>query len=1117
MTEKLRKYDADDITGFRRDLEKIRAKPTLFIGPTDGAGIFTILREPVDNGTDEARAGRNNFIGITIEGPQGPFTVYDAGVGIPVTVHKKMGINTLTHVVSNLQSSGKMKVDGAYKSAVGCFTGDTEIRLLSGKTLTMEQIYHRWTKNEKDIPVMSYNLKEKRLEPSVISFAQIAKTTRHIAHVHLDDGSVIKCTYDHPFYVNRGGSIKKIEAENLRQDDSLVSTYYGEDRDGYLTQTQDGAPKLVHRLVGHFYNSVTPGIEEVHHRNENKRDNRPGNLEILTKADHQREHSESRSIFGREKIMETQAGLRKRNSRAFSKQNTDPDFIEASQKAKFVRVASRVVARELPLTGESYEKVRCANEPSWKRAKRYFSSPDILWSRAKDHVSTLESRVGISSNAEDSLFDLKFKVGLTPKDASQQKNWIKSIKVWSEALLVCPSPEDATPQEFNRRSKSTAVVFGRYAQLSRYTSLKKLKLHVLHGQALELFEDQSQEAQDRRMYRAEAKLRTPESLRKMVATFVASARRVKGPLTEKAYTRVKASCAPQWAFALAILDFLHGEVDVEDFVAKFNHRVVRVLLKKYTNAVPVYDVTVDNTHTFFVNPGVLVSNTHGVGLKATNALSTTFEVWTFRKESGGWHYTKFEKGVEKVEVKRVKAPPLKVEKGTIIRFTPDPKIFGKHKLNVKDVVQWATMTSYMNPGLKIQLTAAGKTKVWVSKDGIKAYLKDRVTTLKAEMFSKKVITHTSSSLEMALAFTDLEGPNVEFFTNTVRNVEEGVHADDVYRALFDSLKPFVKLKKAKGGKGKDNKFPFTPSDLRDGLLGVVNYKIDAPQFDSQTKEKLVDQRVKGACYDESFKVFATFWKENGKLAKDLVARASELRSKTADFLKDKKLVKTVKGLAKGINAKLAGIVGNAPLEKRELLLVEGDSAGGGLKRARNRSFQAVFPLKGKPLNVAEAAADKVSANKEAMGILAALGVQLDGKNAGSIKYGKVICFADADADGSHINTLMLALFHKYTPHLFKNGNIYVIKSPLYKCTYKDKVYFGMTKDEIYEQLGTQKCDISYLKGWGEVDEDDLKTVALDPKTRQLYRVVPSDKKGSLDFELLMGKKPEYRKKLLGVN
>jgi DNA gyrase/topoisomerase IV subunit B len=509
--------------------------------------------------------------------------------------------------------------------------------------------------------------------------------------------------------------------------------------------------------------------------------------------------------------------------------------------------------------------------------------------------------------------------------------------------------------------------------------------------------------------------------------------------------------------------------------------------------------------------------THGVGIKATNALSSQFEVWTYRdnKKEGekGWYYTKFERGVEKVPVKKSSGPGkvMKADAGTVIKFTPDPKVFGKHKLEMKQLVQWAKMTAYMNAGLQIRIAYNGSTKDFKSKDGIKAYLKDRIEALKATPFSKKHIFHNSETLELALSFTDVEGSQVEFFTNTVRNVEEGVHADDVYKALFDSLKPYVKVKK-----GKDSKFPFTPTDLRDGLLGIVNYKIDAPQFDSQTKEKLVDQRVKGACYEEAHKVFVQFWKDNKSLAKDLIVRATELRNKTSDFLKDKKLVKNVKAATKGISAKLAGIVGNAPVEKRELFLVEGDSAGGGLKRARDKSFQAVFPLKGKPLNVMEAQKDKVNSNKEIVGILAALGVQLDGKNAGAIKYGKIICFADPDVDGMHINTLLLSTLYKYTPNLFKNGNVYVIKSPLFKAKYKDKVYFGMTKEELYEQTGSKKIDITYLKGWGEVSEVDLIPVALDPSSRKLYRVVPSDKAGSKEFELLMGKNPTYRKQLLGV-
>lgn len=522
--------------------------------------------------------------------------------------------------------------------------------------------------------------------------------------------------------------------------------------------------------------------------------------------------------------------------------------------------------------------------------------------------------------------------------------------------------------------------------------------------------------------------------------------------------------------------------------------------------------------------------THGVGIKATNALSKEFEVWTHRADAGGWHYTRFEKGHEKVAVKKCKpseAPDfanvkLKVSKGTLIKFSPDPKFFGKSKISLPDVVRWARMTSYMNPGLNIILHAGGKSKEWKSKDGIKDYLNDRVEKLGATLFSKKTIFHNSSTLEMILAFSDVEGSQVEFFTNTVRNVEEGVHAEDVYRALFDSLKPYLKVKEAKKSKAKKPKkksagpkYPFTPSDLRDGLLGLVNYKIDAPQFDSQTKEKLVDGRVKGVCYAEALDVFAAFWKENAKLAKDLIQRATSLREKTSDFLKDKKLLKNVGAAKKAVISKLAPVLGKVPAEQRELFIVEGDSAGGGCKRARDKSFQAVYPMKGKPLNVMDAKQDKINNNAEVTGLLAAIGADEKGKGGvPSLLYGKIIIMADPDVDGSHITCLDFATLWKYRPDLFKNGHIFVVKSPLYIAKKSGKVFFGDTKDEIYDKAKTKNIDITYIKGWGEVNEADL-DIALSPSMRTLYKVGPPKTNGV--FEAIMGKKPDARKKLLGVS
>lgn len=519
--------------------------------------------------------------------------------------------------------------------------------------------------------------------------------------------------------------------------------------------------------------------------------------------------------------------------------------------------------------------------------------------------------------------------------------------------------------------------------------------------------------------------------------------------------------------------------------------------------------------------------THGVGIKASNALAEFFEVWTYRDDSGGWHYTRFEAGKEKVAVTK-KKPKGSEKKGTIIHFKPDAKIFGKSKLRISQVATWMEMTSYMNAGLELILHYKGKTKKWKAKNGIKSYLDKRIEELNATPMSKKFVFHNTNTMEVVLSFTDVEGSQVEFFTNTVRNVEGGVHEDDVYKALYDSLKAITggtekakKAAKAKKTKSRRSRTKassgpqFTSADVRDGLLGIVNYKIDAPQFDSQTKEKLVDERVKGACYAEALKMFTDFFAVNAKLAKDLIARATLLRAKTASFLKDKKLVKNINAARKGMNAKLAGIKGNCPVNERELFLVEGDSAGGSAKQARDPSFQAVYPLKGKPLNVMETAQDKINNNDEIAGVLAAICVDTSGKaKKPEPMYGKIILLADADVDGSHINTLLMGVKYKFARNLIEDGHVYTVRSPLYKGNKGTEVFFGMTKEEVWEQAGS-KVDITYLKGWGEVSPEDL-GIAMDPAKRTLIRIKASDKKGNAEFERLLGKKPEFRKQLLGV-
>lgn len=503
--------------------------------------------------------------------------------------------------------------------------------------------------------------------------------------------------------------------------------------------------------------------------------------------------------------------------------------------------------------------------------------------------------------------------------------------------------------------------------------------------------------------------------------------------------------------------------------------------------------------------------THGLGIKVTNALSTYFKVWTYR--DGDWYSVEYAKGKLVKDVVKDKKPKLphgiEVKKGTVVKFCPDLDLFKKDsKIDKKNVTDWCELTSYLVPGLEVHYTnSKGKTRTYKTK-GPEEYIGKKIEELGTKQTGKSFVFQ-SKEADIAVAFTDIEGERVDSYTNGLKNSEGGEHLRALVDALSKSLLEYTK-------KDKKGKLPYTPSDLRDGLVGLVNYKISAPQFNNQPKDKLIDDRVYAVAFPQFVEAWAKFWLKNKGMAKDIVARATLLRTKTSDFLKDKKLIKNVNAAKKGLNTKLAGIVGKAPLEDREIYYVEGDSAGGLLKRARNKKTQAVYPLKGKPLNPIDTKKEKINNNAEIVGMLASLGMDLNSKTPEkTIKYGKIIMLADADVDGQHINCLMLAVLWKYTPHLVKGGHVYSVVSPLYKARKGDKIYFGMTKEECYEKAGSKKLDITYIKGWGEIDEVDL-AVALDPSIRKLIQIEPPSKEDAAEFLALMGSNVAYRKKLLGV-
>ena len=503
---------------------------------------------------------------------------------------------------------------------------------------------------------------------------------------------------------------------------------------------------------------------------------------------------------------------------------------------------------------------------------------------------------------------------------------------------------------------------------------------------------------------------------------------------------------------------------------------------------------------------------HGIGIKASNAMSKRFTVWT--KWKNDWWTVDYADAKLVTKPKKCDRPKLphkiKAKSGTIVRVEPDPKLFMKgSKLVEESYLQWFHLTAYLVPNIKCLITTAnGKTEVIEHKNGPLDYLTERVKRLKTSI-TKPVFQHHGALTDVVLTFTDAEGDNLSAFTNGLNNKDGGEHVRAVQQSMFNTLKAYWPKQKS-----KDKGQPLHVKDLTDGIVGLVNCKVAAPKFSNQVKDRLIDERIYDKAREELDAAFTKFWKSNKQLANDLVKQAIELRNKTQSFLKDKKLVKNVNAARKKINSKLAGVVGSTPVDKRELFIVEGDSAGGGCLRARDKSFQAVYPLKGKPLNVMDTAKEKVNANTEVIGLIAALGVNLSEKAKADVPYGKIILLADADVDGSHINTLILAIIYRFVPHLLRENRVYSVRSPLYKGRHKGQVYFGMTQQEVWDQAGS-KIDLTYLKGWGEVSPDDL-GVALDPDKRTLISIGDTDSKGRKTFEQLLGKNVQFRKTLFGI-
>jgi len=502
---------------------------------------------------------------------------------------------------------------------------------------------------------------------------------------------------------------------------------------------------------------------------------------------------------------------------------------------------------------------------------------------------------------------------------------------------------------------------------------------------------------------------------------------------------------------------------------------------------------------------------HGVGLKATNALSDRLLARVWRK--GHCYEQEFVQGDPTTKRPRKnKGLNKRGKHGTEIFFHPDPLIFGDSQIDISHVVRWLGECVHLCPGLALKLVVDGEVKKDMRSGGLDQMVADMASAGSDSGLHVPVVI-SSESNEVSASFLWSEGEGDHWFSacNASSTPEGGKHVEGCLKAVGAALGPYAKKRKVDA------------RDLVDGLYAAVHVLVPEPQFKSQTKSRLLNTEVRDTVYEVVYPQLKSFFDLNKKLADRIVVRASQIRKARDSYKKLRKAINTkvVKRDAKGVLPdKLVESMHCKP-EHRELFLVEGDSAGGSAKLARDPSYQEVLPLKGKIPNAIQRPDSLVMKNSEISSIITATGVRLgdDGKfsDLSNVRVGRILLLMDADPDGGHISSLVLSFFCKWIPDIVRAGYLYIVDSPLFLGTYKGKQWFSHTLAELEKEVGvsSSKMQVSRIKGHGEVNYPVLRRYAMDPDTRKLWKVTLGDTDTNV-IASLMGSDSSGRKSLFGT-
>lgn len=500
---------------------------------------------------------------------------------------------------------------------------------------------------------------------------------------------------------------------------------------------------------------------------------------------------------------------------------------------------------------------------------------------------------------------------------------------------------------------------------------------------------------------------------------------------------------------------------------------------------------------------------HGVGVSVTNALSTQL-VATVKREGKVWQQI-YARGVAQGPVKEI-GPA--VGTGTTITFSPDPTIMETVNFESDILISRIRELAFLNKGLEFVFKDernGGREETFKFEGGIKQFvefLNRSKNKLHDVIFFEK--EKDGIIAEVAMQYNDGYSETVFTFANNINTHEGGSHLSGFKSALTRSLKSYADKKKL-----SDDKVELTSDDLKEGLTAVISCKVPNPQFEGQTKTKLGNSEVKGIVDSIVYDGLNTFLEENPLVAKLVISKCVEAGQAREAARKARELVRRKGALESGsLPGKLADC-SSRDVNKTELYLVEGDSAGGSAKQGRDREFQAILPLRGKIINVEKARLIKVLKNNEIVTMISALGCGIgDEFDLAKLRYGKIIIMTDADVDGNHIACLLLTFFYRMMPGLVENGKIFIAMPPLYKVEKNKKVQYAYNdaeKDAIVKKFGGE-AGIQRYKGLGEMNKEQLWETTMDPTVRTLKKVTVEDAVSADEmFTILMGDEVEPRK------